>query len=60
MRDLESLRARNLALGGHLDNAIVLDDSKDFWAYNYGLFDFDAATVILGNHASTNHNNVGP
>jgi len=26
MRDLESLRARNLALGGTLDNAIVLDD----------------------------------
>ena len=26
MRDLESLRARNLALGGNLDNAIVLDD----------------------------------
>jgi len=28
MRDLESMRARNLALGGNLDNAIVLDDSK--------------------------------
>jgi UDP-3-O-[3-hydroxymyristoyl] N-acetylglucosamine deacetylase len=27
MRDLETLRARNLALGGTLDNAIVLDDS---------------------------------
>ena len=26
MRDLEGLRARNLALGGNLDNAIVLDD----------------------------------
>ncbi|MFI4914455.1 MAG: UDP-3-O-acyl-N-acetylglucosamine deacetylase [Steroidobacterales bacterium] len=26
MRDLETLRARNLALGGTLDNAIVLDD----------------------------------
>lgn len=26
MRDLESLRAHNLALGGTLDNAIVLDD----------------------------------
>ncbi|MCS6948737.1 MAG: UDP-3-O-acyl-N-acetylglucosamine deacetylase [Steroidobacteraceae bacterium] len=26
MRDLESLRARNLALGGTLDNAIVLDE----------------------------------
>jgi UDP-3-O-[3-hydroxymyristoyl] N-acetylglucosamine deacetylase len=26
MRDLESLRARNLALGGTLENAIVLDD----------------------------------
>ena len=26
MRDLESLRARNLALGGNMDNAIVLDD----------------------------------
>jgi UDP-3-O-[3-hydroxymyristoyl] N-acetylglucosamine deacetylase len=28
MRDLESLRSRNLALGGNLDNAIVLDDYK--------------------------------
>src|ERR1022692_3470436 len=28
MRDLESLRARNLALGGNLDNAIVLDDNR--------------------------------
>jgi len=28
MRDLEYMRARNLALGGNLDNAIVLDDSK--------------------------------
>jgi len=28
MRDLEMLRSRNLALGGTLDNAIVLDDSK--------------------------------
>ncbi|MBS0395700.1 MAG: UDP-3-O-acyl-N-acetylglucosamine deacetylase [Proteobacteria bacterium] len=28
MRDLEYLRARNLALGGTLDNAIVLDDFK--------------------------------
>jgi UDP-3-O-[3-hydroxymyristoyl] N-acetylglucosamine deacetylase len=28
MRDLESLRARNLALGGNLDNAIVLDDDR--------------------------------
>ncbi len=28
MRDLETLRARNLALGGTLDNAIVLDDSQ--------------------------------
>ncbi|MDE2219005.1 MAG: UDP-3-O-acyl-N-acetylglucosamine deacetylase [Gammaproteobacteria bacterium] len=28
MRDLEMLRARNLALGGTLDNAIVLDESK--------------------------------
>jgi len=28
MRDLETLRARNLALGGNLDNAIVLDESK--------------------------------
>src|SRR6266702_4300349 len=27
-RDLESLRARNLALGGNLDNAIVLDDYR--------------------------------
>ena len=26
MRDLESMRARNLALGGNMDNAIVLDD----------------------------------
>ena len=26
MRDLEMMRARNLALGGNLDNAIVLDD----------------------------------
>jgi UDP-3-O-[3-hydroxymyristoyl] N-acetylglucosamine deacetylase len=26
MRDIESLRKRNLALGGNLDNAIVLDD----------------------------------
>ena len=26
MRDLETLRARNLALGGNLDNAIVLDE----------------------------------
>ena len=28
MRDLESLRARNLALGGTMDNAIVLDDQR--------------------------------
>jgi len=28
MRDLESLRARNLALGGNLDNAIVLVDYR--------------------------------
>jgi UDP-3-O-[3-hydroxymyristoyl] N-acetylglucosamine deacetylase len=28
MRDLESLRARNLALGGTLDNAIVLDEFR--------------------------------
>lgn len=28
MRDLESMRARNLALGGTLDNAIVLDDTR--------------------------------
>jgi UDP-3-O-[3-hydroxymyristoyl] N-acetylglucosamine deacetylase len=28
MRDLESLRERNLALGGNLDNAIVLDDFR--------------------------------
>ena len=28
MRDMETLRARNLALGGTLDNAIVLDDFK--------------------------------
>ncbi len=28
MRDLETLRAHNLALGGTLDNAIVLDDFK--------------------------------
>jgi len=28
MRDLEMLRARNLALGGNLDNAIVLDDFR--------------------------------
>ncbi|MEO8315204.1 MAG: UDP-3-O-acyl-N-acetylglucosamine deacetylase, partial [Pseudomonadota bacterium] len=28
MRDLETLRQHNLALGGTLDNAIVLDDSK--------------------------------
>lgn len=27
MRDLETLRSRNLALGGTLDNAIVLDDA---------------------------------
>jgi len=27
MRDLEKMRAHNLALGGNLDNAIVLDDS---------------------------------
>ena len=28
MRDLETMRAHNLALGGSLDNAIVLDDSR--------------------------------
>jgi UDP-3-O-[3-hydroxymyristoyl] N-acetylglucosamine deacetylase len=28
MRDLETLRKHNLALGGNLDNAIVLDDAK--------------------------------
>jgi len=28
MRDLESLRARDLALGGNMDNAIVLDDFR--------------------------------
>jgi UDP-3-O-[3-hydroxymyristoyl] N-acetylglucosamine deacetylase len=28
MRDLEKLRAHNLALGGNLENAIVLDDSS--------------------------------
>jgi len=28
MRDLEMLRARNLALGGNLENAIVLDDFR--------------------------------
>src|SRR5277367_2423092 len=28
LRDLESLRARNLALGGNMDNAIVLDDYR--------------------------------
>src|SRR5688572_2596629 len=28
MRDLELLRSRNLALGGNLDNAIVLDDYR--------------------------------
>jgi UDP-3-O-[3-hydroxymyristoyl] N-acetylglucosamine deacetylase len=28
MRDLETLRAHNLALGGNLDNAIVLDESR--------------------------------
>jgi UDP-3-O-[3-hydroxymyristoyl] N-acetylglucosamine deacetylase len=28
MRDLESLRERNLALGGNLDNAIVLDEFR--------------------------------
>ena len=28
MRDLETLRAHNLALGGTLDNAVVLDDFK--------------------------------
>jgi UDP-3-O-[3-hydroxymyristoyl] N-acetylglucosamine deacetylase len=28
MRDLEALRARNLALGGTIDNAIVLDDFR--------------------------------
>jgi UDP-3-O-[3-hydroxymyristoyl] N-acetylglucosamine deacetylase len=28
MRDLEGLRARNLALGGNMDNAIVLDDFR--------------------------------
>jgi len=28
VRDLESLRARNLALGGTMDNAIVLDDFR--------------------------------
>jgi UDP-3-O-[3-hydroxymyristoyl] N-acetylglucosamine deacetylase len=28
MRDLASLRARNLALGGNMDNAIVLDDDR--------------------------------
>lgn len=28
MRDLEKLRSRNLALGGNLDNAIVLDDFR--------------------------------
>jgi UDP-3-O-[3-hydroxymyristoyl] N-acetylglucosamine deacetylase len=28
VRDLETMRARNLALGGTLDNAIVLDDFK--------------------------------
>ena len=28
MRDLETLRARNLALGGSLDNAIVLDEYR--------------------------------
>src|SRR6202007_3430706 len=28
MRDLETLRARNLGLGGNLDNAIVLDDFR--------------------------------
>jgi UDP-3-O-[3-hydroxymyristoyl] N-acetylglucosamine deacetylase len=28
MRDLETMRAHNLALGGNLDNAIVLDESK--------------------------------
>jgi UDP-3-O-[3-hydroxymyristoyl] N-acetylglucosamine deacetylase len=27
MRDIESLRSRNLALGGNMDNAIVLDDT---------------------------------
>jgi UDP-3-O-[3-hydroxymyristoyl] N-acetylglucosamine deacetylase len=28
MREIESLRARNLALGGNMDNAIVLDDYR--------------------------------
>ena len=28
MRDLERLRERNLALGGNLDNAIVIDDYR--------------------------------
>jgi UDP-3-O-[3-hydroxymyristoyl] N-acetylglucosamine deacetylase len=28
MRDIETLRAHNLALGGNLDNAIVLDESR--------------------------------
>jgi UDP-3-O-[3-hydroxymyristoyl] N-acetylglucosamine deacetylase len=28
MRDMEALRGRNLALGGNLDNAIVLDDYR--------------------------------
>ena len=28
MRDIETLRAHNLALGGNLDNAIVLDDTN--------------------------------
>ena len=28
MRDLETMRKHNLALGGNLDNAIVLDDTK--------------------------------
>jgi UDP-3-O-[3-hydroxymyristoyl] N-acetylglucosamine deacetylase len=28
MRDLETMRSHNLALGGNLDNAIVLDDFR--------------------------------
>src|SRR2546429_8394922 len=37
MRDLETLRARNLALGGSLDNAIVL---HDFRLFNYAGFGY--------------------
>jgi hypothetical protein len=50
----------NLALGGNAGAGGTNGEGIGGGVYNLGAFSFDVFTIILGNHASTSNDNIGP